>query len=735
VVVIIAALAGSLVPGVRLTAQPAPEAPPQLTGNATPGDRNGPVTFTADAVDFDQTTNVVTATGAVEAWQGTRILRADRFTYNRNTGVATAEGNVQLLEADGQTLFAERAELQGGLRDGVVDGISGYLLQNGRIVANGARRSDEGRILDLARVIYSACDLCAEDPSAPPTWQLRARTATRDLNDLRVRYTDATLQMGGVPVFYTPYLSHPDPSVPRQSGFLSPTLGTTRFLGAFAEVPYYWAIDGQSDLTLSPLLSTRQDPNLGLEYRRRFNSGTLEASGSLGRQNGTDSLEEKGYAGHIFAKGRFDYDEVWRYGFDLNRATSDQYLQTFRYGSRRVLPSTAFAEGFWGTEAYARVDGRAYQGLRDTDDVAQIPFVLPNIYYDRVFQPDDLGGHLGFDTSAYGVFRGTGTNARRLGSRLSYDLPTFGSYGEQITYRLQGDAIGYSADRLDEAPNNYVGTNDDTGLNTNLRAAIDWRLPMVRSAGEYGHQLIEPRVQLVTGPSQGAQRKNSNEDSLDFQFTDSNLFALNRFTGRDRQEGGTRVDAAFRSAWFFPNGGQIEGLLGRSFRAQTDQVFEAGSGVEGRSSDWVGRVRLQPVPWLDLLARARLDKETFESHETEVGASVSLGRATVYGGYLFTPPNPRIAPVRERSEVAAGVSGRVTEHWRANVFGRYDLRDNRGVSLGVGATYEDECLILNASFIQSYAEDATTGRTEPGSTLLLFRVGLKTVGDFGFRAL
>jgi LPS-assembly protein len=286
-----------------LIGNPAPTRAPNARAGTPPADPNAPVTFTADSVDYDQANNIVSAAGSVEAWQNERILRADRFTYNRNTGVATAEGNVQLLEADGQVLFADRVELQAGMRDGVVEGMRAYMLQNGRMVANGARRSDNGQILDMARIIYSPCNLCEDNPEAAPSWQLRARTATRDLNDQRIRFTDATLQVRGVPTFYTPYLSAPDPSIPRQSGFLSPTLGSSRFLGAFGELPFYWAIDGASDLTLTPLISTNQDPNLGIEYRRRFNNGFIEGSGSLGWFNGNDSQGETGFAGHIFSIG------------------------------------------------------------------------------------------------------------------------------------------------------------------------------------------------------------------------------------------------------------------------------------------------------------------------------------------------------------------------------------------------------------------------------------------------
>ncbi len=721
-------------PGRRPAGSPAPAAT-ALPGATPAADPNAPVTFTADSVDYDQTNNVVSAAGSVEAWQNERILRADRFSYNRNTGVATAEGNVQLLEADGQVLFADRVELQSGFRDGVVEGLRAYMLQNGRMVANGARRSDNGQILDMARIIYSPCNLCVDNPEAAPAWQLRARTATRDLNDQRIRFTDATLQVRGIPTFWTPYLSAPDPSIPRQSGFLSPTVGTSKFLGAFADVPYYWAIDGASDLTISPLISSNQDPNLGLEYRRRFNSGFVEGSGSLGWFNGNDSQGETGFAGHIFSKGRFALNETWRYGFDLNRATSDEYLRTFRYGSRRVLPTTAFTEGFWGTEAYARIDTRLYQGLRTTDDIAQIPFVLPNAYFEQTLASDSFGGRFSYDLGGYAVSRDAGTSSRRLASRLSYNLPRQGMFGDQIMFRLRADGLGHSADNLNEAPNNAVGLNSANEAAGNLRAAIDWRLPMIRSAGEYGRQLIEPRVQVVTGPRLGSQVNIANEDSLNFEFTDSNLFALNRFIGRDRQEGGSRVDAALRGAWFFPNGGMLEALGGRSFAAQTNAAFPVNSGLENRSSDWVGRIRAQPTPWLDLVARSRLDGESLQPVYSEVSASVGLGRAAVYGGYLFSPPNQYITPVSDRREVQAGVSGRINENWRASVFGRYDLFLNEPVSIGVSATYEDECLILDARYVKSYAVDNTTNEPLAGSQVLLFRVGLKTIGDYYLRAL
>src|SRR3546814_13959596 len=88
------------------------------------------------------------------------------------------------------------------------------------------------------------------------------------------------MEFFGIPVFYTPYLQHPDPTVDRRSGFLAPTVGTSDFLGYALEVPYFWALGDTQDLTLAPILSTDQGIDLTGEYRHLFPDGELRGAGS-----------------------------------------------------------------------------------------------------------------------------------------------------------------------------------------------------------------------------------------------------------------------------------------------------------------------------------------------------------------------------------------------------------------------------------------------------------------------
>jgi LPS-assembly protein len=747
-------------PGTAVTVSPeaapaAPAGPPRAGApGAGPGlrvDNDTPVTFQAEEVEFNQQTGILSARGRVEAWQGERFVRADEFTYDRNTGIATLRGNVQVLEADGQAFYAEEAELGPGFRDGVLREIRARLVQNARMAGTGARRT-EGTITDLARVVYSSCNLCESDPTRPPLWQLRARLATQDRQQERISYRDAVVEVGGIPVLYTPFFSHPDPQTPRASGFLFPQTGYTRFLGAFAQLPYFWAIDDQQDLLATLTAGTQVPPNLSLEYRRRFNAGELRVQGSGGYFS-RETLDRIGlygqsqnerFAWNLSARGRFNIDENWRTGFDVNRASSEAYLRTYRLEVRRFLVSTVFLEGFWGTERYARLDARAYQGLRASDNTNFLPYVAPNLMFEYAPRGQVAGGFLTTDFGLLGISRGIGSMSQRMGMRISWERPVHDPVGGVWTVRLQSDIHGYYAQNQERAPTNLPDANG-TRANPNLRAALDWRMPFVRPAGEWGEQIIEPRLQIVTGPTLARQSRIPNEDSIDFEFTDANLFQLNRFTGRDRQEGGTRVDAALRGAWNFPNGGRIEGLLGRSFRFSEDSVFPAGRGLDRRWSDWVGRAGIAPVSWFEVMGRTRLDSQNGRLRMVDATASVSLGRVgpldnlSLVGGYLYTPRLPYFPTEAGRSEVSFGVSGHVRSAaggvWRANAFARYDLRNDRPSLVIATAGYEDECFIFEARLQRRFAVDPTTNQEYRGNTILLFRIGLKTVGDYGLRAI
>jgi len=76
---------------------------------------------------------------------------------------------------------------------------------------------------------------------------------------------------------------------------------------------------------------------------------------------------------------------------------------------------------------------------------------------------------------------------------------------------------------------------------------VQMHWPFMRDAGTWGTQIIEPIAQIIGSPNGSGYNRQTrvpNEDSLDYEFTDANLFSLNHFPGIDRLEGGPRAQAA-----------------------------------------------------------------------------------------------------------------------------------------------------------------------------------------------
>jgi LPS-assembly protein len=273
--------------------------------------------------------------------------------------------------------------------------------------------------------------------------------------------------------------------------------------------------------------------------------------------------------------------------------------------------------------------------------------------------------------------------------------------------------------------------------------AVDFRWPFARYSGAWGTQLIEPIAQVVIAPQSGDSqlRRIPNEDSLDFEFTDANLFGFNRFTGIDRLDGGVRANVGLHGAWYL-GGTTFDGLVGQSYRTTKDELFPEASGLHDQVSDIVARGTFAPTKWLDLTYRTRLDKNTLATHFADAVASVGVDRFRVSGGYIYTnfdpysyydqpaPPPAGNTYYFPRNEATLGVSTK-WGNYRVVANARRDLQTNQMVMVGGDAIYEDECFIFDLKFYRRY----TSINGDNGSTALLFLMTFKTIGQFGYRAL
>jgi LPS-assembly protein len=683
-----------------------------------------PILFSADEVTYDEALGIVTARGNVEINQGGRTLLADTVNYNRQAGVVTATGNVRLIDLDGTVYFAEYVELSDDLRDGFIRDIGALMADKTRIAAaSGSRR--EGRVTVFRKAVFSPCELCREDPSRPPLWQLKADEVIHDQEEHSLTYRNARLEFFGVPVAYTPYFKHPDPTVERQTGFLAPTFGSSSSLGLTLDAPYYWNISPDRDATFEPIFTTKQSIVLAGEYRELFPRGQFEFSGSgtiADRKDRNGDIKNDQLRGHVDSTGRFAINESWRWGFDVERASDDTYLRLYNFSDERTLTSNLFSEYLRGRNYFA-VNGFAYQGLRDDSNNDEAPIVVPLLDYNFLSEPDSLGGRYSLDANLGVLSRIEGRDTRRVSLRGGWELPFIGPIGDVYRLTASVQADGYWFDDFD--PDNPVlnppgGSNSDFAGRFFPQVALQWRYPLAR-ASAWGHQVVEPVVQVVAAPDWANNHDIPNEDSLDFEFDDSNLMSLNRFPGVDRVDPGSRIDYGLKWAVSSSFIGEASAFLGQSFRLNKDDAFADGSGLEDDLSDVVGRIRLVPQDDIDLSYRFRVDKDNLTSERHELDLSLGPPALDLDLSYIYLSDDLTTDEFDTREELAFNLSSQLNENWTIYGAHRRDLRENDTLSTSLGLTYQDECFYITLEGKRNYYEDREIEKEDSVMVKLVFK--------------
>lgn len=687
-----------------------------------------PVVFTADQVTYNEELGIVVASGNVEFAQGERVLQADTVTYNQKTNIVTATGNVSLLGEGGEVVFANYIEITDDLKNGIIKDI-GLLLSDRSRLAGAGGRIQGGTKREIRKGVYSPCELCQEDKSAAPLWQVKAVEVVHDTETKEVVYKDAWLEVAGVPVAYTPYLSHPDPTVTRKSGFLVPTYGSDSQLGLLVQTPYFFNLAPDKDLTVSPMFMTDERPAIGGEYRQRFSNGFLQTSGSY---TYVDSTPPNGLGpstnysrGHFFAKGLWDIDPTWRAGFNGGYTSDDTYMRLYRISSQPMIVTRPFVEGFRGNN-YASMQGYYFRGLRQQDDEKTSPIVAPLMDYNFVGNADSIGGRWFGNGNLMLLTRQEGADSHRLSSQVGYTRPYTTTRGDVWTTTLVWQNDVYNVDNV--TPTTEPGTVLSGWTGRSLpQARLDWKYPFVREMGRF-RQIIEPVVSFIAAPNGGNPMKIPGEDTGDFEFDDTNLFNTNRLGGLDQVESSQRVIYGLKAMALGNYGGRSELFFGQSYRVTRDvQLFQNGSGLEDNLSDYVGRLRISPSQYFDTLYRFRFDHTDLTPEYQEIGAYMGPRAFRINTSYLYFRDNTLLNQTGSSQQIATGLTSQMTKHVSARAAMVRNLAgiDEGPLSYSFGVTYEDECFLFDASAARSYAVD----RDFIPKNTFLFRLVFKTLGE------
>ncbi|PZU22388.1 MAG: LPS-assembly protein LptD [Shinella sp.] len=712
--------------------------------------------LSADEVVYNRDAEIVTATGAVQIhYNGYRMV-AQRVDYNQKTGRVSASGHIEMIEPDGNRVYAENLDVTDNFANGFLNSLRVETTDNTRIAAESGERIDADTMV-LNNGTYTACLPCAANPQRAPLWQVKAERVIQNGKEQTIRLEKARIEVFGVPIAFVPVLEVPDQTVKRKSGFLFPRMSMTENLGFGASIPYYWAFSNTADATFTVTGYSTQGALLEGEVRQRFDMGehTFRVAGisQLNKDQFTANTSDSEKDLRVLASSKADFhiNPRWAFGWDAMVQSDNNFARTYDIQglNQTVHTNQAYLTGI-GKRNYFDVRGY-YFDVQDADTKntaeKQQAIAAPVIDYHYVAPEAVAGGELSANVNFTNIsrtdadinaalskngYRGlSGVNAR-LTSEVEWKRTYATPQGLLFTPILaaRGDLHGLDVN----APVGYTGSFENDGFATRymLTAGLEARYPLLVATG-YGSHIFEPIAQIFARPNEVNAGGLPNEDAQSFVFDATNLFDRDKFSGYDRIEGGTRANVGFRYTGSLDNGFTLKAIAGQSYQIAglnsfaTDDLVNAGanSGLEDSVSDYVAMAGLDMPNGISLSGSVRIDKDDYDLNRADTTVAYTARALQTSLTYTRINSQPEYGDKNDNDIIQNSTSVRLNDNW--SVFGAvtWDINADVLTRRGLGFSYTDECMIFSMAF----TDTRDVGNEKANDWSIGARLSFRTLGD------
>jgi LPS-assembly protein len=304
----------------------------------------------------------------------------------------------------------------------------------------------------------------------------------------------------------------------------------------------------------------------------------------------------------------------------------------------------------------------------------------------------------------------------------------------------RGDVYRYSdtrdPDTLERVPN-------DTAARGVAAGGLVYAYPFVAHTAFASH-VIEPTAQIIARQNRADQRRLPDEDAKSLVFDDTLLFDVDKFSGYDRFETGTRANVGVQYTLQANNGIHARFVFGRSYHLAgenpyTDPGFDPTarfnfsplSGLDTNRSDYVTGLYLTPFAGFSVITQSRFGEDDWALRRNDTIVQGAYGPLFGSAAYSYTHFDPGLGLFEDQQNISASLGVKLTNHWAVSGTTNYDITDKRRIQDLFQIKYSDECFVLTATYIETFVENAALN-LKPDRTLML-RFELKYIGEFNYR--
>ncbi len=644
-------------------------------------------------------------TGNIVVTRDNERFWADMLSYERAAGILTASGHVRYanpklsLEApEGRYIFpSDRGTFWAGDYQVPAHHGQGHAR---RIETYGSSRTK------LYGLTYSTC------PPHDVSWRLHASRVILN-NKTEIGYAhNAWISFKHVPLLWTPYLSFPLTGA-RKSGFLAPSLSQSSTNGLDIELPWYWNIAPNMDMTITPRLMSRRGLMMIDTYRWLFPGTTGQFHFEYlphDRQTNTNrSLFQLQDSSQLASH--------WNVSTNLDRVSDPEYFDDFGNSLRQVAQTfqtrritatyqVAFGSAFATLQDLAPIDPTLGHPYRKLPEIG-LDFSWPN--YRTGLTPAISNDFVRFNApDRQGALRDNLTPSLK---------ETFGGASWYVTPSLAFNAARYTLDAFNGQPAESITR---TAPVFSLDSGLEFRRVLGRN--DWLTQTLEPRAYYLYVP----YRNQSNIPIFDTYlppFDMEQLFTTNRFVGPDRLGDANQLSLALTSRFLNnASGEQLLSLgLGQILYFRNRRVTLPGQPVETSArSDYVGQLTANLGN--RVFASVNLDYSPY-SHRFDQGYVSLQYHPSTYQvlnlGYLYRQG--------ELEQTNISFAWPILGHWSAVGRWNYSIRDHQTIENMLGLQYDSCCWrfrLVERRFVTLNGQ---------GNSALYLELQLKGLGSLGNR--
>ena len=637
-----------------------------ISGNALGADNkqtnSGDINFSSEKLKVDEKTKIMIASGNVIITNNNRQLTADKVEYDQNSDKAIATGNVKLKEKDGSIYESERVILTNEFKSVVAIPLYGELIDKSYIKSKNFKKNDLGESY-FKEGVYTACE-CDFKQDVKPIWRVETKEIKHDPATKTIYLKHPVMRIFSIPVYYLPYLSFPDWTVKRRSGFLTPVYGYSKQNRFHIKVPYYYS--PENDPTWDMTFTSHQNGKTGhadqLNIRKKYENSSLETNIYKGNLD-TNKSDGDNVFGVNF-KANSNLDNNWKMTIEGKYADQETFMRRYGFDSSDRYKSYLNLEKI-KPNSISNIEIYNIQNLDETSSNNE-PVLAPSISH-HIF---DSNKSYNYDVKL---------NAHSIYNDESYDIKRWSGLA-QINKKLnltnmvlEGDAnFGLDLYSIQGRPS--TDSNDNKYIDR-LSSGFS-----VAASNQYGIMseeigvVIEPKIQFSSVISSDRTDEVPNRDSSEFRLDQANLFLNNQYQGRDNIQRSDRINAGVSAYVMTEEMGDLNFFIGQSQKISGTQK-NISSANNDRQSHLINSISWNPsslynFSWFSLYNHHNLKSDTsdFNFNGSLDGWNYSTRHRSVDGAF--------VSDGIDREELALGIS-KSFSNWKTSYSRTYDLSNDK----------------------------------------------------------